>query len=68
VSRTTADGWGSSRQVPTLCAPLATSPENAARIVADAVTTMRDTQTGIVVHATVYDTESGTVETFKVIV
>lgn len=68
VSCTTGDGWESSRQVPTLCAPLATSREDAARIVAYAVTMMRDTQTAIVVHATVYDKEAGTVETFKIVI
>lgn len=66
VSCTTADGWGSSRQVPTLDATLATSAHNAAVIVADAVTTMRDRQTGIKVHATVWDRETDTIETFVI--
>jgi hypothetical protein len=66
VSCTTGDGWNSSQQVPTLCAPLATSPEDAARIIAYAATVMRDAQTAIVVHATVWDRETDAVETFKI--
>lgn len=58
VSCTTGDGWESSRQVPTLAVPLATSLRNAAEIVADAVTTMRDTQSAIRVHVAVLDTET----------
>lgn len=52
---TTADGWQGSRQVPTLAVPLATSAHNAAVIVHDAVTMLRDSQFNIRLHAAVWD-------------
>ncbi len=66
LSCTTGDGWESSRQIPTLAVPLATSARNAAEILADAVTQMRDSQSNIRVHVTVLDTDTDAVEMFMI--
>jgi hypothetical protein len=66
VSCTAQDGCQSSHEIPTLCAPLATSARNAADIVACAVLMMRDSQSGIKVRAMVLDTQTGAVESFEI--
>lgn len=66
LSCTTRDGWQSSRQIPTLCVPLAGSAHNAAVIVADAVTTMRDQQTSIKFHASVWNPGTKEYATFTI--